>query len=298
MAAAGNYIVESDVDNWADSVSQTGTFVKADVTIGTEQIVVDIDVATGSLIRFTSTATLPLPLVYGTAYYAIRVDATTIKVATTPVNAAAGTAVNLTGTGTNGATHTINVGEGSSTADRQETIDRAETLIEQLTADYFYSNSFSIYLNGNGKNRLNLGFTAKILTVTGIELCGIEMAEDYFTNDDYDVYLDPELAEEAYPELHLRLRESALFPVGDGNIKVTGTIGWAACPPAIKQCAIILCRYENDSTLYQGYSPDVASEVIGEDYSYKRKDRYLTGVVEADRLIMQYVRKKANLRVL
>lgn len=46
--------------------------------------------------------TLPAPLEQGTIYYAIAVDASTIKLATSKVNAKAGTAIDLTTTGTQG----------------------------------------------------------------------------------------------------------------------------------------------------------------------------------------------------
>lgn len=62
---------------------------------------------TGTPILFASTSTLPAPLAPSTTYYAINVDATTIKVATTLDNATIGQAINITSTGTAGAVHTI-----------------------------------------------------------------------------------------------------------------------------------------------------------------------------------------------
>ncbi len=78
----------------------SGTFVPGDVAIGTEIITVTFDITTGQEIRFTTTGGLPAPLVAGTVYFAIRVDATHIKVATTLTLALAGTAINLTTQGT------------------------------------------------------------------------------------------------------------------------------------------------------------------------------------------------------
>jgi len=97
-------------------------------------------------------------------------------------------------------------------------------------------------------------------------------------------------------ELHYLTDEDGTFPKGTKNIKVTGTYGWASCPEPIKQAVIILCRYENDNTLYTAYS-DFDSERLG-DYSYSRSSdkQYLTGVLEADRLIKPYIRKKPILR--
>lgn len=77
------------------------TFVPGDVdTAVDEKITIAFDITTGQEIRFTTTGGLPSPLVAGTVYYAIRVDATHIKVATTLTLALAGTAVDLTTQGT------------------------------------------------------------------------------------------------------------------------------------------------------------------------------------------------------
>ncbi len=75
----------------------TTTFVPGDVHADTEIIDIDIDIATGTGIKFTtSEADLPDPLVVGILYFAIRVDATHIRVATTYANAIAEDPINLT----------------------------------------------------------------------------------------------------------------------------------------------------------------------------------------------------------
>jgi len=93
-------------------------------------------------------------------------------------------------------------------------------------------------------------------------------------------------------ELHYQTgREADSFVKGLANIEIAGTYGWATCPAAIKQVAVILCRYENDGTLYTKYD-DVASDRLG-DASYNRADKkFLMGIHEADRLIRNYIRKK------
>lgn len=295
MAASGNYIVESDVDNWTVAISATEDFATTAVNTTTDQITVANDIATCTELQFSSTGEVPAPLVSGTVYYAIRVDATHIKVATTPVLAAAGTAIDLTDQGSG--THTLDIGSGSSEADRQEIINRAEQLIEIITRDYFYSKAFVIYRDGNGKDRLFLGLTPDILTVTEIKLSGVELSTAWWTNDTDSVYLDPEaVTDDDYPELLLRLKHSrSIFPRGRGNVKITGTYGWTSCPPAIKQAAIILCRYENDSTLYTMHDSNLKSEKLG-DYSYTLADgafgKDTTGIESVDRLLKNYIRKK------
>ena len=84
------------------------TIAVGDVDFANNQITITIDIPTGEGIKFTTTAAdLPDPLVVGTLYYAIRVDATTIKVASTLALANAGTPIVLTDAGTG--THTVTV---------------------------------------------------------------------------------------------------------------------------------------------------------------------------------------------
>lgn len=64
---------------------------------------------TGTPVKFTTTDTLPAGLSTNTVYYLIYQSATTFKVASSLANALAGTAIDITDTGTG--THTINVQE-------------------------------------------------------------------------------------------------------------------------------------------------------------------------------------------
>lgn len=70
------------------------------VNTGTEEITVTKSYQTGDEIVFRSTGGVPAGLTANTIYYAIRISATVIKVATSPANATAGTAINLTTQGT------------------------------------------------------------------------------------------------------------------------------------------------------------------------------------------------------
>jgi len=78
------------------TVAQSGSTVNTT----TEVITVPSNawMTTGTAIVYTS-PTPAAPLVSGTTYYVINVSSTTIKLATTAANAAAGTAINLTSTG-------------------------------------------------------------------------------------------------------------------------------------------------------------------------------------------------------
>lgn len=296
MAASGNYIVESDVDNWPFAVTVTEDFETTAVNITTDKITTVNDIATATEIRFSSTGALLAPLVTGTIYYAIRSGATAIKVALNAIDAAAETAIDLTNVGSG--THTLDVnGSGSSESDRQEVIDRSEQLIERITRDYFYSKAFIMYFDGNGKDRFFLGLVPDILTITEILLSGIELDSSWWTYNTESVYLDPEVATgDDLPELLLRLKyRRSIFPRGMGNLKITGTYGWSTCPAAIKQATIMLCRYENDYTLYESYDTNLKSEKLG-DHSYTLAENIsvndTTGVTIVDARIRNYIRKK------
>ena len=95
--------------------------------------------------------------------------------------------------------------------------------------------------------------------------------------------------------LRMKQKES-LFPKGMGNIKITGTYGWSACPVSIKRAAVILCRYENDETLYTKYD-DLVSDRLGDMSQSRGQKKFLTGLMEADRLIRNYIRKRPMMGV-
>lgn len=251
-----------------------------------------------------------------------------------------------------------------------------EDLIERITKDYFYAKSFSITMDGNGKNKIFPSFMPDILSITSIKLSEITLNSSFYAFDTDCIFtaalsasqcqtieditltgtdpvsinitahsfiddetvrlvsivgISPLLDGEyvitktdadnftlngtdssdytgtftsgiacfaSLAELHyLTDVENGVFPKGTRNIEIIGTYGHASCPAAIRQAALILARHENDPSLYTTYS-DMASERLG-DYSYSRKDAaYLTGVMEADRLIRNYIRKKPLLGVI
>lgn len=93
------------------------------------------------------------------------------------------------------------------------------------------------------------------------------------------------------PEYIYRMRRRrALFPRGYNNIRVVGTMGWAVTPEPIKQACVIIAKWENDPTLYNTL---MKSEKIG-DYSYTTAAgfQYITGIVEADLLLQNYVNSR------
>lgn len=171
--------------------------------------------------------------------------------------------------------------DGATEIQKQEVIDRIEKLVERITGDYFYAKSFDIKLNGNGKNRIFPSLRQDILSVIKVYINEIEIASTEWSYDTGSVFASPD------PE---EIGNGILFPTGNNNIRITGTLGWSLCPKAINQGCIILCRYENDPTLYTKYG--FKSEKIG-DWTYDRgTEKYHTGVLQADRLIRPYIKRK------
>lgn len=92
------------------------TFASTDVNTTTDAITVTgHGYITGQSFALTTTGGLPAPLAVATTYYAIIVDANTIKVASSLANAIAGTAIDLTTQGTGNDTIVPITGVGSNT---------------------------------------------------------------------------------------------------------------------------------------------------------------------------------------
>ncbi len=92
----------------ANTLSQSDTFTADDTTdicTYTSTANVPSNILTGTRTRLTTTTTLPAGLSLATDYYVIRLSDTTFKLATSYANAVAGTAIDITSTGTG--THTI-----------------------------------------------------------------------------------------------------------------------------------------------------------------------------------------------
>ncbi len=108
-------------------------------------------------------------------------------------------------------------------------IKSVEERIHKLTKDYFYPKVFGIKRDGNGENVLNLNLIPNILSVSEINLSGVELSTSYYGHDKISVFLDSTtITSEA--ELRYMLRRSqgmALFPLGERNLQVIGTYGWS-----------------------------------------------------------------------
>jgi len=93
-------LADGSADNyqicWSNITDNNFAFVAGDVIFAADTITeAGHGLTTGQPIRFTTDTTLPDPLVAGTTYYTIWVNANTIKVATTNALAVAGTQIDL-----------------------------------------------------------------------------------------------------------------------------------------------------------------------------------------------------------
>jgi len=180
---------------------------------------------------------------------------------------------------------------------KKQLIQEEEALLEKITHDFFYPKAFIRELDGNNKNRLFLGFIPNILSVTKIEIYGVEINTSYWTHDEYSVYIDLENVAAGQAELKRLLKETeiyALFPRGIKNIRVTGTYGWNSCPHEIRRAVIMMIEEFNDPTLYDHWIK--GSQSVGKDFSYTNPEKVYTGIVKVDQILKRYIRKRIGLQ--
>lgn len=98
------YIRNANRIPYVGDYTNSENILPTSVDTGTNIITVNpiVTYVTGDKVKFylTGSNTLPSPLVIDTVYYVIAVSSTTIKLATTAANATAGTAIDITTTGT------------------------------------------------------------------------------------------------------------------------------------------------------------------------------------------------------
>lgn len=156
----------------SDLVDETVSYTA--VNVGGNSITVTQDIATGDMYRLTTTGTLPSPLVAGTDYYIIRVDAVTIRLATTYDFAIAGTAIDIT-----------DQGSGN------------HTFIRQNTGEYKLENSlWSVSANTNNMINLSMAidFDGNVMPQN------LDSTSTYYTNyADGDYVANGDVSVNAYP---------------------------------------------------------------------------------------------------
>lgn len=100
-------ITSTAADATTNTLGRTATFTAGvdDILTYTSTTSLPSNLLTGTRVRVSTTTTLPAGLAAATDYYLIRLSNTTCSLATTYANAVAGTAIDITSTGTG--THTI-----------------------------------------------------------------------------------------------------------------------------------------------------------------------------------------------
>jgi hypothetical protein len=101
-------VITTSAEATTNTLGQSDTFsadTGTDIMTYTSTANIPSNILTGTRVSLTTTTTLPAPLATATDYYVIRVSDTTFKLATSYANAIAGTAIDITTTGTG--THTI-----------------------------------------------------------------------------------------------------------------------------------------------------------------------------------------------
>jgi Flp pilus assembly protein TadG len=102
---ANTYIVTPNLSVWNATLTQNSS----NISTGSDTFSVSshgLSTAMGP-VMVSSSSTLPAPLSAATNYWVIKTNSNTLKLATSASNASAGTAVNITSVGTNGATLTL-----------------------------------------------------------------------------------------------------------------------------------------------------------------------------------------------
>lgn len=177
-------------------------------------------------------------------------------------------------------------------AQEKALIDRCEEVIEKVTNEKFYQYTFTQVVDGNQKNRMMMPFLSNILSLTSITVDGIAISTDLYTFDGRFIYPDPDGILINGLTAIFSGNDSVLFPLGENNITIIGTCGYAVAPESIKRATIILVEYELDNSKYTHYIS--GSESMG-SYSASHRREVLTGVLEADEILDLFVNRKARI---
>jgi hypothetical protein len=190
---------------------------------------------------------------------------------------------------------------GYGNADYKRVIDTIEAVFEKIVGRAYRTKNFDIKINGNDQNRIFLPLSEPILAITEVRVYDQVIDTSWYSFDENSVFVSPESgafdAETEY--LLAQFYEERLFPHGYNNIRFKGRCGSVAIPEWVKTVLIIMARAQNDPTLYAvGY---ITSEGIG-NYNYSiggggalTFPSGMTGIVEADKILMHFRKHKPRL---
>lgn len=177
-------------------------------------------------------------------------------------------------------------------------ISLAESLVERVTNDIFYSKTETNYFDGTGFAKLF--FTPKVpyriispSSVTEVDADGSTVLHTFTANQDFFVnpfWLEMFTGQNMRPRV--MVGSGGLWPLGQRNIKVAGTWGASSVPAEIKEATILLTleRLVPNSTkmtpkdIKSGKWPDF--EVV---FRVADNQVSLTGYPEIDRLLERYI---------
>lgn len=188
-----------------------------------------------------------------------------------------------------------------SSAEIEAEISFAETLIEEICEDVFYSKSATHTFDGTGN--VKLFFMPKVkyrlLTATSVkelDLDGTTVLDTFTENVDFKLY--PFYVETSrYVEgdsPRRRFGTGGVWPTGQNNIQIVGTWGHSAVPAEIKRATILLAleRLKPGST---NQTPGDVRSIGWDDFrvSFKASgasNTYSeTGLNEVDRILRRYL---------
>jgi len=221
---SGTYVTLAEMKEYLGNRNSTTFSVNASTDVLTV-VSTEITWNTGQPVVLSSTNTLPAGLSADTVYFVIAVSGQTLKLATTRANAVAGTAVDITDTGTG--VHTITK---AITDDDliEDCIDDAVEYIESRTGKSFVATTDTRYYRQEAVNYLTLTLDEDLLTVTTLT----KGDEDGTEIDSDDYWLLPR--NEGPPYRRIELKENSDHSwdwTTDGEISVAGTWGFSSNPP-------------------------------------------------------------------
>lgn len=247
------YITTSDLREYLDLPGKSAfTAVAATDLLTLTDDRTALSLQTGVAVRLTTTTTLPAPLSTSAVYFAIAQGIpTTLKLATTLTNAKAGTAIDITDTGTGA--HSI-YRAASDEGILQDCIDDAESYINNETHRMFSAVSATRYfaefdLEPDG---LTLWFPDDLLTITTL------------TNGDSSATIIPATEYVLYPRNEsppyhgIRLNYNSAYSWEwdtDYWVSVAGMWGWSMNPPGdIRRATLRLAAFyyrQKDSQVFE-----------------------------------------------
>ncbi len=296
MVVRGNYITESDIDNWAEDTTQEEMQEIIDrVEQTVERITGDFFYAKTFHEFFDGNGKTQIFPHFANKILSIN----KMVIADVEVDKLDFTGANISGS--SGA-YTVTLVQSGISADNYQNDYIGIYDASEVTNFYWGSQIISHTATSTGGSVIYTLADSLPMTLvsTGSDAVDVMYNWDY---DENSIYRNPILTHHEPGELMepYEFFGYDIFPKGKRNIEIWGTCGWRSCPKQIKDACIILARYENDNTLYNAYGYGMKSESLG-DYSYTKSDilekgKTLTGISEADRKIKMYIIRKPRLGV-